>query len=168
MSYGRYWWVQPGHRSLPAKLYGHGWIICMQLQHWLSPWIWWIHLWWYVYTTTTSHIIIIGSWVPQPDSSIFSASTSWSLLSCLLTSQHHILCSAQVVVPPWPLSINPKHWQIASIRLVSQSLYMQMMMNALLEPTCVSIHVRTLLAATHVTAILAMSWVEMAAHAMVQ
>ena len=40
-------------------------------------------------------------------------------------------------------------------------------MNVLWKLTCVSIYVRTLLAATHVTATLATSWVEMAAHAMV-
>ena len=42
------------------------------------------------------------------------------------------------------------------------------MMNALWELTYVSRHARTPLAATHVTATLAMSWVEMAAHAMVK
>lgn len=41
-------------------------------------------------------------------------------------------------------------------------------MNALWELTCVNIYVRTPLAATDVTATLATSWVEMAAHAMVK
>ena len=40
-------------------------------------------------------------------------------------------------------------------------------MNALWELTYVNIYVRTLLAAIHVTVILATSWIEMAAHAMV-